>query len=437
MLKGLAKDTTTTGFATGTGLVYYNLEPQSKRLLPRPTPLRNSMARVKSPTAGPGLAANWKALVAADGGIVGAGTGQYPGISEGHRNSFMTVTERNYTATFAALGKDIPTTFEAQFAGQGFDDIRAQAQITKLNALMISEEKMILGGNAGSGAGLNGFALGTPAAPTVALVTGGSLTSGKYVSAAVVQLTYWGLQFASVAGGVVTTFVRTNADASTDTINGGGSAISPLSSTVQTTGGTLAVSATTTPVTGALGYAWYFDIESTNTTVLANATLAAITTVPTYTLTANPVGTQTGTATGLNADHSFNSLDFTGMFGWTASQGGYIKDLGGSQLTANGDGTIAEIETLILQSRAELPAHAGNHVHGRGAAFERHQQDPHLGIRFGGSGRRAAHHVREQCAGYGHRRNARHAIPLEVRGRGVGRECGGHHRYQVASAAAR
>ena len=348
MLKGLAKDTTTIGFNTATGLVYINLEPTAKRLLPKPTPLRNRIGRVKSPTAGPGLAAQWRALVAADGGIVGAGTGQYPGVSEGHRNSFMTVTERNYMATFAALGKDIPTTFEAQFAGQGFDDIRGQASITKLNALMISEEKMILGGNAGSGSGLNGFQLGTASAPTVALASGGSLASGKYVGAAVVQLTYWGLQFATVSGGVVTQFNRTNADASVDTINGGGSAISPMSGTVQTTGSTLAVTATTTNIPGALGYAWYFDIESTNSVSLANAKLAAITTVPTYTLTANPTGTQTGSASGLSNDYSANSLDFTGMVGWTASAGGYVKDLGGLQLTANGDGTIAEIETLLL-----------------------------------------------------------------------------------------
>lgn len=346
MLKGLAKDATTIGVTTGTGLVQYNLEPTAKRLQPRPTPLRNRLSRAKSPN-GPGLAVNWKAITATDGGIVGGGTGQYPGVSEGHRNSFMNVTEKNYSATFSALGKDILTTFEAQFAGQGFDDARSVAQISKLNALMISEEKMILGGNAGSGAGLNGFQLGTPTTPTVALAAGGSLTTAQFVGAAVVALTYWGLQFASVAGGVVTSFVRTNADQTSDTINGGSSHISAMSSTVQTTGGNLSVTATVPAIPGALGFAWYFDIEAANSVSLANAKLAAITTVPTYTLTANPTGTQTGTATGLTSDNSANALDFTGMIGVNAAAG-YVKDLAGAQLTANGDGTIAEIETFLL-----------------------------------------------------------------------------------------
>lgn len=363
MLKGLAKDNTTVGINTGTQLVYYNLEPTAKRLLPRPTPLRNSIPRAKSPSAGPGTQANWKAIIAADGGIVGAGTGQYPGVSEGHRNAFMSLTERNYTATFAGLGKDIPTTFEAQFAGQGFDDARGIAQVVKLNALMISEEKMILGGNAGSGAGFNGFQLGTANTPVNALVTGGSLTTARYVTSYVVALTYWGLQFASVGGGVVTQFTRTNADGSTDTINGGNSIISAASNTVETTGGTLAVSSTVVATPGALGYAFYFDVETTNTTVLANAKLAGISTVPYFLLSANPTGTQTGTATGLNTDYSANNgqggagnstvADFTGLWGWlagtvNAGQGGYLKDLANAQLTANGDGTILEIENLIL-----------------------------------------------------------------------------------------
>jgi hypothetical protein len=363
MLKGLAKDNTTTGISTATQLVYYNLEPTAKRLLPRPTPLRNSIPRAKSPSAGPGIQANWKAIIAADGGIVGAGTGQYPGVSEGHRNAFMSLTERNYTATFSGLGKDIPTTFEAQFAGQGFDDARGIAQIVKLNALMISEEKMIIGGNAGSGTGYNGFQLGTCSTPVNALVAGGSLTTARYVTSYVVALTYWGLQFSTVPGGVVTQFTRTNADGSADTINGGSSAISLASNTVLTTGGTLAVSSTVAAVPGALGYAFYFDVETTNTASLANAKLSAIATVPQYTLLANPVGAQTGAATGLNTDFSANNgqggagnstiADFTGLWGWlagtvNAGQGGYLKDLGNAQLTANGDGTIAEIETLIL-----------------------------------------------------------------------------------------
>ena len=316
MLRTLAKDATTTGITTGTGLVYYNHEAEAKRLYPVNTPLRNRIPRVKSPTAGPGTAAQWKAITAIDG----PGTAQYPGLSEGHRNAFMPLTEKNFVATFAALGKDIPTTFEAQFAGQGFDDARAIAQTSKLNALMISEEKMLLWGNSGNTSGHNGFQLGTAATPTAALAGTGSITTGKYVSGAVVLLTGWGLQFASVANGVVTSFTRTNADGSSDTINGGSSAISAMSNVVTTSTGQQSVKFVVTPTVGTLGYAWFVDVESTNTSVLANAKLAAITSVPTYTATALPIGTQTGTASGMATDNSANLLDFDGLLTWAASR---------------------------------------------------------------------------------------------------------------------
>jgi hypothetical protein len=75
--------------------------------------------------------------------------------------------------------------------------------------------------------------------------------------------------------------------------------------------------------------------------------LAAITTVPTYTLKANPTGSQTAAAAGLNADHSASALDFSGLCSVTAAAG-TVTDLGGAQLTSVGDGTIAEFETLLF-----------------------------------------------------------------------------------------
>jgi hypothetical protein len=353
----LAKDTTTTGISTGTGLLFYNLEPLARRIYPVHYPLLASIPRVVSPNAGSGTSVNWKAIVGAD-----STNGGYPGISEGHRNAFMPVTERNYQAAFKYLGKDIFTTFQAQYGGEGFDDARGQAQVNLLNSLLNSEERMILFGNSGTSGLGNGFQLGTCGAPTVALkataaivasqAVGSGFANSTNVSVACVALTGWGLQMGSVSSGIVTSFTRTNADSTPDVIYGGSSAISAISAVVTALTATPYVQATVTPIAGAMGYAWYVDSTDAGTGSLANAKLVAITPTPTvYLGSVAAGGAQTGTATGLNADNSANPLDFDGITTWTLgvgqAQGSYWKDLRGAGLTANGDGTIQEFEDVL------------------------------------------------------------------------------------------
>ena len=71
------------------------------------------------------------------------------------------MTTNNYVATYKGIGIETNVDFEAQYAGQNFDDIRALAAQTGLEALMIGEEAMILGGN-------TSLALGATATPTLA-----------------------------------------------------------------------------------------------------------------------------------------------------------------------------------------------------------------------------------------------------------------------------
>ena len=79
------------------------------------------------------------------------------------------MTTKDYIATYKGIGIETNVDFEAQYAGQNFDDIRALAAQTGLEALMLGEEAMILGGN-------TSMALGVTATPTLAASTsGGSL----------------------------------------------------------------------------------------------------------------------------------------------------------------------------------------------------------------------------------------------------------------------
>ena len=120
----------------------------------------------------------------------------------------MAVTTHDYTATYKGIGIETSVDFEAQYAGQGFADVRAIGAKTGLEALMLGEEAMILGGDAD-------FSLGTAATPTVAgALTGGSLGTSAQ-SVIVVTLTLDGLMNASVAGGIQQAITRTNADGTT------------------------------------------------------------------------------------------------------------------------------------------------------------------------------------------------------------------------------
>ncbi len=346
----LQKTGTTAGISTTTGLNFYYLEQVAKNIYPVFYPVMATMQRVNPMFNGQrvgGTGVNWKAITAIN-------SGGYPALSEGNRNAFMSITEQDYYAPFKWMGYDGKTTFQAQMTGLGFDDNIGLTQLSLLNGLLNDEERMILFGNSGpsSKGGNNGFALGTCPTPTATLATGGSIPASQYVSAYCVALTCWGATQASTTG-VQTPFTRNNADGSTDVINGGTSAVSAGSNIVETTGTTLSVTFAVTPVLGAVAYAWYVCSQATSGQSAATAYFYSTTSVSTVTVTSLPsTSNQNAAATGLATDASYNNLDFDGLLTWTfnyagSSQPSYVKDLAGAQLTANGDGTIAEFETLL------------------------------------------------------------------------------------------
>lgn len=342
LIRSMRKDVTSTGLSTTSNVNYYNLEPQAKTVYPVLFPLLASIPRTNPMQRGVrvgGTAVNWKA-------IVGISNGGYPGLSEGNRNAPMTFTERDYSSSFKYLGEDAYVTYQAEFAGLGFEDNLALCMSSTLNQELNDEEKMLLFGNSGTAG--NGFQLGTAATPTVAAPSaGGSITSGTTLSVAVMALTGWGVTLATSTAAQLP-FVRTSMNGAQDLINGGTSAMSAIgTSGSATSGSNLQVAATTTAKRGAMGYAWYIGTSAS----LSALHFYGVSSGPSITFTSLPSGTNQAanastSAGAFTTDNSANALDFDGLTTWCFGQGGYWQDLGGAGLTANGDSTIVEWDAV-------------------------------------------------------------------------------------------
>jgi hypothetical protein len=337
------------GVTTSLGYNFYDLRAPVRLSYPVNVPFRNMLQRVGRENDGYGTAAHWKAT--RNPGIV------YAGVTEGQRNAIATPDENDYTASYKEIGVERGATFTSQFAGEGFADNVADEHIRGLHELWLQEEGLMLNGNSGTATGNNGFALGTANTPTGVLAAGTGFTTGATVSAAVVFLTAMGNPqntqygygvYPSVANGITPSYVRTNADGSTNTINGGTSAISAMSAVLTTTGGNNQVTFSVVGKTGVYGYAWFINTTDATAPTLANARLAAITFYPSYTATAAATGTQTGAAAGLNVDHSYNATDFDGLLTYAASTpGATYVDLKGASLTSQKNGRVTEVESIL------------------------------------------------------------------------------------------
>ena len=189
-----------------TGITAYDLEAPAKLLFPVLTPLRNMIPR----TSGKGgIQANWRAVTGVNSANISLG------IVEGRRGGISTDTTADYIAIYKELGLEQSVTFKAERAAEGFQDLDALAVSNLLKATMLGEELVDLGGN-------TSLALGTTANATLTQAnSGGALLGNTSYGVGVVGLTLDGYLRAAVAGGVVQTYARTNADGTSDTINGG------------------------------------------------------------------------------------------------------------------------------------------------------------------------------------------------------------------------
>lgn len=328
--QALAKSTFTENSSATSGLTFYDLELGAKFLYPVLTPLRNETPRASGKG---GIQAAWRAITAINTG------GMRFGVSAANRGGVLAVQTKDYVANYKGIGVETSVDFEAQYAGQGFDDVRAVAAKTGLESLMLGEEAMILGG-------CSSVPLGTTPTPTLAASASGGTLGTQTLSVICVALTLDALMNGSIAGGIQASITRTNADASTDTF-GGGAARKSANATIAVTGPTGSATASVAAVSGALGYAWFWGAA-------AGELLGAITTINSVSITATATGTQTAASLPA-ADNSTNALSFDGLIyqALAAASGSYVANQAtgtagvGTPLTADGSGGIVEIDVAL------------------------------------------------------------------------------------------
>ena len=229
-----------------TSFAAFDLEAPSKLLTPRPTPLRNKIVRKK----GVGTSHRVKRIT----GYTGTGTGgignTWPGITETTTTAFGSINyERGPKISYAADDLVLPynsyslsdsVSFDANFSGLGYQDLRQLSSTSTLYATMLMEERMMLMSRGTA----SGYA-GALSAPTVTL-TKPSAGTGQV---ALADATY---------------YVYVTADAG---ISGSGFGESIVSTAASQTTSSQVLKIVVGDVVGALGYNVYVG----TTTGTANA----------------------------------------------------------------------------------------------------------------------------------------------------------------------
>jgi len=241
-MQDIQKEITTTS-PLSTSFAAFDLEAPAKLLTPRPTPLRNRIPRKK----GVGTSHRVKRIT----GYTGTGTGGqgqiWPGITETTQNNFAPgganglFLERGPQISYTADDLVLPynsyslsdqVSFDANFSGLGYQDLRQLSSTSTLYATMLMEERMMLFAR-GTASGYSGAI----AAPT-ALVASSPAATGTQTA---------------LAAGVY--YVYITADAGISQNGFGESIVSAVASETVASGDVLSVSFTGS--TGALGYNVY------------------------------------------------------------------------------------------------------------------------------------------------------------------------------------
>jgi hypothetical protein len=236
-MQDIQKDITLTS-PLSTAFAAFDLEAPAKLLTPRPTPLRNRIPRKK----GVGTSHRVKRIL----GYTGTGTGgvgnTWPGITESTTTAFGSINfERGPKISYAADDLILPynsyslsdaVSFDANFSGMGYQDLRQLSSTSTLYATMLMEERMMLMAR-GTASGYSGALT----APTFALAS--PVASGSQTALA-----------------ANTYYVNVTADAGISGSGFGESILGTEASTAVASGDVLTV-AVSTAVAGALGYNIY------------------------------------------------------------------------------------------------------------------------------------------------------------------------------------
>jgi hypothetical protein len=294
------------------GLVGVNLEAPSKKLFPVYSPLRNRIPRIASSVGA--TAVQWKQIEKINSANV------WPGVAENLRNVFNTTLTAVKTASFATIGHDDYVGFEALAASKGFEDVRATAALNLLYSVMISEEKVILGGQS-TDIGPPGTVLATPSA------TGGALVAATYV--------------VRVSALVLRGFVK--AEKSTGSVLADGESTPSDLAGIVVPGTTVGSIALTWPAKkGAVAYNVFL---STAGGAAATATYSQTVTVNAALLTVVPAGAVVNAT-----DETGNALEFDGIISQIETQATpatLFVDKANGTLTSDSSGGITEFDGVL------------------------------------------------------------------------------------------
>jgi hypothetical protein len=236
-MQDMQKDITLTS-PLSTSFAAFDLEAPSKLLTPRPTPLRNRIPRKK----GVGTSHRVKRIT----GYTGTGTGGqaqiWPGITESTTTTFGSINyERGPKISYTADDLVLPynsyslsdsVSFDANFSGLGYQDLRQLSSTSTLYATMLMEERMMLMAR-GTASGYSGALAQVTSVVTASPVAGTGQT-------ALANATY---------------YVAVTADAGISGNGFGESIASAIGSETVNTGDVLEI--TFPAVVGALGYNIY------------------------------------------------------------------------------------------------------------------------------------------------------------------------------------
>ena len=322
-MQDIQKDITLTS-PLSTSFAAFDLEAPSKLLTPRPTPLRNKLPRKK----GVGTSHRVKRIL----GYTGTGTGgignTWPGITESSTQAFGSINyERGKIISYAADDLILPynsyslsdsVSFDANFSGMGYQDLRQLSSTSTLYATMLMEERMLLMAR-GTASGYSG-ALSAPTFTLASPVASASQT-------ALAATTY---------------YVNVTADAGISGSGFGESILGTEASTAVASGDVLTI-AVSTAVAGALGYNIYVGTTTGAANLKYQGTLKGTGTFTIQGATAtnltgnNAALTTSGAAASrASADTSAYATGYDGILPTVlGSNSGYNNSINGNFSTSN------------------------------------------------------------------------------------------------------
>ena len=337
-MQEIQKDITLTS-PLSTSFAAFDLEAPAKLLTPRPTPLRNRIPRKK----GVGTSHRVKRIL----GYTGTGTGgvgnTWPGITESSTATFGSINyERGPKISYAADDLVLPynsyslsdsVSFDANFSGLGYQDLRQLSSTSTLYATMLMEERMMLMAR-GTASGYSG-ALSAPTFTLASPVASGSQT-------ALAANTY---------------YVNVTADAGISGNGFGESIVGTEANTAVASGDVLTITVSTA-VAGALGYNIYVGTATGNANVKYQGTLKGTGTFTIQSASAtgltgnNAAFTTTGAAaTRAAADTSAYSTGYDGILPTVlGTNSGYNNSINSTFSTANPGSEFQTVFASLYQS---------------------------------------------------------------------------------------